>query len=419
MQCLQRSYGNTLRIVIYCSESSNPVNLAHHAKSRFNIDVKPAFEVIPLSNRDLLDPANYPRFTMIRQAWASVQVASRAFTQLVPEVWIDTTGWAFPYPIARMLGAIVISYTHYPTISTDMLDKVKRRDSSFNNSDNVSSSSLRSFIKLMYYRIFAVVYGICGGFSTVSMVNSSWTKGHIAALWWSLNDHILVYPPCDTKALQELPLDRRLKKILILSIAQFRPEKNHEIQLRALADLRRKASIIEDEVLAGLMLQAKLVLAGGCRGPQDQKRVDKLKQLADELHLDSNTVEFRLNVPFSELQNLLSNAIAGIHSMENEHFGISVVEYMAAGAIPIAHNSGGPQGDIVVPQEYNGRMERTGYLCKTIDQYSEAIIDILRMEPTDRLSMSGAARLHATKFSDEQFQLHFKSAVDHVFRKMI
>jgi alpha-1,2-mannosyltransferase len=32
---------------------------------------------------------------------------------------------------------------------------------------------------------------------------------------------------------------------------------------------------------------------------------------------------------------LLAGATAGIHSMTDEHFGISVVEYMAAGAIPI------------------------------------------------------------------------------------
>lgn len=33
--------------------------------------------------------------------------------------------------------------------------------------------------------------------------------------------------------------------------------------------------------------------------------------------------------------SLLGAAVAGIHSMTDEHFGISVVEYMAAGAIPI------------------------------------------------------------------------------------
>lgn len=36
-----------------------------------------------------------------------------------------------------------------------------------------------------------------------------------------------------------------------------------------------------------------------------------------------------------ELVQLLGGAVAGLHSMIDEHFGISVVEYMAAGAIPI------------------------------------------------------------------------------------
>ncbi len=32
---------------------------------------------------------------------------------------------------------------------------------------------------------------------------------------------------------------------------------------------------------------------------------------------------------------LLGGAIAGLHTMTDEHFGISVVEYMAAGAVVI------------------------------------------------------------------------------------
>lgn len=42
----------------------------------------------------------------------------------------------------------------------------------------------------------------------------------------------------------------------------------------------------------------------------------------------------------------------GIHTMEAEHFGISVVEMLAAGLIVVAHNSAGPKEDIVRTAEY-------------------------------------------------------------------
>lgn len=37
---------------------------------------------------------------------------------------------------------------------------------------------------------------------------------------------------------------------------------------------------------------------------------------------------------------LIKEALIGLHTMWNEHFGISVVEGMAAGTIMVAHNSG-------------------------------------------------------------------------------
>lgn len=49
----------------------------------------------------------------------------------------------------------------------------------------------------------------------------------------------------------------------------------------------------------------------------------------------------------------MGRAKVGLHTMWNEHFGIGVVEYMAAGLIPVAHKSGGPLMDIVT--EYNNK----------------------------------------------------------------
>ena len=45
----------------------------------------------------------------------------------------------------------------------------------------------------------------------------------------------------------------------------------------------------------------------------------------------------------------LARASVGLSTMADEHFGISVVEFMAAGVVPVVHASGGPLCDIVVP----------------------------------------------------------------------
>jgi len=67
-----------------------------------------------------------------------------------------------------------------------------------------------------------------------------------------------------------------------------------------------------------------------------------MQDLAKHLALDKN-VEFKLNVPYSELVSEMQRGTIGLHTMWNEHFGISIVECMAAGLIMVAHNSGGPK----------------------------------------------------------------------------
>lgn len=56
----------------------------------------------------------------------------------------------------------------------------------------------------------------------------------------------------------------------------------------------------------------------------------------------------------------LSRASIGLSTMIDEHFGINIVEYMAAGVVPVTHASGGPLNDIVVP--FNGKPTGASYL---------------------------------------------------------
>lgn len=84
---------------------------------------------------------------------------------------------------------------------------------------------------------------------------------------------------------------------------------------------------------------SKLFIVGSCRNADDDARLQQLQALAEDLGL-AQRVEWHVDVPYSDLKLLLGGAVGGIHTMVDEHFGISVVEYMAAGVVPIAHNSG-------------------------------------------------------------------------------
>jgi alpha-1,2-mannosyltransferase len=174
------------------------------------------------------------------------------------------------------------------------------------------------------------LYSQCLQRADFVMVNSSWTKNHIdtilkhsdgvfetidtaiqalmtpfsacAAFWLpnlSLHTHkatteaLRVYPPCDTRSMTSFVLEGRDK--IILSIAQFRfvcsktyrdqiftsnyrPEKDHPMQIRALQVLLRE----HPEYKSGPGC-VRMVLLGGVRNEGDTARVDNLRNLAHEL----------------------------------------------------------------------------------------------------------------------------------------
>ena len=91
--------------------------------------------------------------------------------------------------------------------------------------------------------------------------------------------------------------------------------------------------------------------------------------------------------------------------MWNEHFGIAIVESMAAGQIMVAHNSGGPKSDILVP--YQGD-KTTGYLATTADEYAERIHEILSMSKAEAFEIRRNAQLSAQRFSDQLFEDAFR-----------
>ena len=68
---------------------------------------------------------------------------------------------------------------------------------------------------------------------------------------------------------------------------------------------------------------------------------------------------------------------------------------LCAGVVPIVHDSGGPQADIVRPELTAVGPQITGYRCTTVEEYAEAITTVLCMDQQKRLTIAAAARRYA------------------------
>jgi alpha-1,2-mannosyltransferase len=72
-----------------------------------------------------------------------------------------------------------------------------------------------------------------------------------------------------------------------------------------------------------------------------------------------------------------------------------------------AHNSAGPKMDIVLEEDG----QQTGFLARSVEEYADVILKIVRMPETERLQMAAAARRRAGRFSEQRFYEDFKAAI--------
>lgn len=400
--------GLNIAVVVYTSDvysSSYKEDVLLKVKDRFSIDVldlplKLTFVHIPPKR----DPSTFQRCSLVAEALDTIKLAWYAVNACTPHIFIDSTGCTFTFIVAKLVAHCkVVAYVHYPTISTDMLSLVWERRPNFNNTTNISRSRTFTYLKLIYYLLFALAYGCIGSLADLVLVNSTWTYNHIHKIWRLARNRIhIVYPPCDTRSLTSNDIHNRQR--LILSIGQFRPEKDHMLQIRSFA------TFLHDSRYKIQNRDVKLVLLGSCRGKSDEQIVSNLQKLADSLGV-SNSVEFVLNQPFSVLKEYFAKASIGLHTMWNEHFGIGVVEMMAAGLITIAHNSGGPKTDIIHVEDTE-KEGRTGYLAYSEEEYSNTMNTILNELSSEKcLAIREYAQKSSQRFSDDVFNSSFKSQI--------
>jgi len=372
-------------------------------------------EFVFLSHTCFGDAQHYPFATLIAQGLGATLPATEALLASAtpapffladrlggprppaPLAFIDTAGYPLALPCFSLSGSAVGCYVHYPVITEIMLEVVKSRSSSVNNSSHVARSTALTNFKVMYYRLFAALYRAVAPMVGIAATNSSWTQRELARVWKVSRESLpIVYPPCAVKSQPKHmitqqsdgtvpatvsastapsePHSQRVRCPRILSLGQFRPEKQHRLQVEAFARALEKLG--RDTVYGALKKPAKIEfhMIGTFR-PADADRVNELKELIKEKGMEDK-IKLRLDVPKDELDSTLQSSLIGLHCMRDEHFGIAVVEFLDAGLITVAHNSAGPQMDIIVPAM--PQPNAVGYLADSVESYADAIVSILQ-----------------------------------------
>ena len=272
-----------------------------------------------------------------------------------------------------------------------MIDRVRNRVSMYNNDASVASNPILTFVKLVYYQFFLFVYGFCGAFAKIVLTNGNWTRTRIENVFWFTSAPV-VYPPVNLDAFNS-GVKKAKKQDVIVSVSQFRPEKNQKLQIDAFA--RAHKDLLHAPGI-------KLLLVGGVRNEGDQKLCDDLKEHAQKV-CEPGSVEFHTNVSFPRLVELVCSAKVSIHTMIDEHFGINLLEFIAGDCVVVSNRSGGPLTDII------GDDRSKGILCQTEEEYAAAIAKALpNFDSTEFATMRKNAVASLDKFlTDDEFSQVF------------
>ena len=158
------------------------------------------------------------------------------------------------------------------------------------------------------------------------LCNSSWTAEKFkSAYGYDLRVEVL-HPPVDVEYFSKVA--DNTKENIVVTVSRFTPEKNLE-------------KIID---VADKLRDFRFVMIGG-KAKYSEPVIDNINKRIRELRADN--VELLFNVPRDKLREILGSAKYYLHPPYAEHFGISVVEAMSAGCIPIVYRDGGAWHDVV------------------------------------------------------------------------
>lgn len=210
-----------------------------------------------------------------------------------------------------ILPGVNITYIHYP-----LLGRL--------NYENV----------MTFKKYFFLPYGIyerktVADKKRVIISNSKYTANSINKI--TGKNPVVLYPPISNKFYIDLDDDVEERENIVVSVSRISPEKR-------LTMIPYMAKLTKNNIRF-LVIGIK----------QSEHTLMNILELINKYDV-SDRVEVMTNVSSHKLEKILKKSKVFFHPASGEHFGVSIAEAMAAGCLPVVHDSGGPRE--FVPEKY-------------------------------------------------------------------
>jgi len=232
---------------------------------------------------------------------------------------------------------------------------------------------------------------------------SEYSKKWIKKLWGS--ESTILFPPVDIDSFKV-----GKKEKIILSVGRFFPEHHNKKQLELAQTFKQILEQYSDE-----MRGYTLYLVGGVGGRADHlEYVEKIRAASKNY-----PIEIITNIGWGELVELFARSYIfwhasgmgedeKVHPERFEHFGITTVEAMAAGCIPVVINKGGQKE--IINNGYDG------FFFKDWQELKDITIKIIRGE-VDVEKVRKNAISNCRKFSNSNFKKDLISIISKILKE--
>lgn len=243
----------------------------------------------------------------------------------------------------------LISYTHYPR-----KDRLLSKYVSIHFPDGPKKSWFNPFH--IFENIVALIYRLNHRLNKNECViaNSKFSSDAVQLNYPKDKKSIhIIYPPVSVGSFSKIDLKEKSTHSVV-SIGRFAPDKRQLEQIKIASQLKNFTFHI----------------IGFAK--QNDKYFKKCNKYVSENNLSN--VKLHANISYEKMQSLLKQSMFFIHNLRNEPFGITAVQAISQGCIPIVHNSGG-QKEIVIYDDL--RYNDVNQAIQIFSEYSKKSIDEL------------------------------------------